>query len=48
MKEIWENINFLLDTTNLLCQEIADELGIPVSFVNEVVEQRWENLTGVK
>ena len=41
MKEIYENINYLLDTTHLLCQEIADELSIPVEYVNQIVHQRF-------
>jgi hypothetical protein len=26
------------------CQEIADYLGCPVEFVNQVVEDRWEEI----
>ena len=46
MKELWENINYLLDKYRgpvnwKSCQEIADELGCPVGWVNEIVEERW-------
>jgi hypothetical protein len=39
-------IEKLLDTRfDLCCQEIADQLDIPVDYVNYVVELRWEELT---
>jgi len=41
MKELYENINYLLDTTHLLCQEIADQLSCPVEYVNQIVHQRF-------
>ena len=41
MKGLWENINYLLDTTKWSCEEIANSLNCPVEFVNEIVEQRW-------
>lgn len=41
MKELYTEINELLDTTNLLCDDIAEKVGCPVSFVNDIVEQRW-------
>lgn len=34
-------INDLLDNTKWTCEEIANELRCPVEFVNDVVEQRW-------
>lgn len=34
-------INELLDTTRMSCEEIAASLQCPVQFVNDVVEQRW-------
>lgn len=37
-------IEKLLDTTHLSCQEIADYLNISVDHVNEVVECRWEEI----
>jgi uncharacterized protein (DUF111 family) len=50
MKELWENINYALDTyigaEYKSCEEIADELKCPVEWVNEVVEQRWEEAIG--
>jgi hypothetical protein len=46
MKELYENINYLLDNTLLSCSEIADELECPVDWVNEIVESRWEMITG--
>lgn len=41
MKELYTEINKLLDTTNLLCDGIAEKVGCPVSIVNDIVEQRW-------
>jgi hypothetical protein len=41
LKVLWENINYLLDTTKWSCEEIATALKCPVEFVNEIVEQRW-------
>ena len=51
MKELWENINYALDKFKgphqyKSCQQIADELNCPVEWVNEVVEQRWEETIG--
>ena len=43
MKELMEEINYLLDTRlDLCCQEIADYCGCPVTYVNEIVEMRWK------
>jgi hypothetical protein len=42
MKELWEDIHYLLDTTKWSCEEIANSLKCPVEFVEEIVEQRWE------
>ena len=42
MKNLWEDINYLLDTTQMLCDEIAATLECPVEWVNEVVEDRWK------
>ena len=44
MKDLWEQINYYLDKTKWSCQEIADYLEIPVSWVNEVVEERWNEV----
>ena len=46
MAELYQDINYLLDNTYLLCQEIADELKCPVDWVNDVVEQRWKERVG--
>jgi hypothetical protein len=45
LKVLWENINYLLDTTKWSCEEIATALNCPVEFVNEIVEQRWNERT---
>lgn len=42
MKELYTDINYLLDTTNLLCYDIAEKLNCPVSYVNEIVKERWD------
>lgn len=44
MSDLHQDICFLLDTTRLCCQEIADVLKCPVSWVNEIVEQRWKKV----
>jgi hypothetical protein len=36
-----QEINELLDTTTLLCQEIADQLQCDVKYVNEIVHRRF-------
>ena len=41
MKQIWEDIHYLLDTTGMSCDEIAYRVGCPIEWVNDVVEQRW-------
>jgi hypothetical protein len=41
MKELWEDIHYLLDTTKWSCDEIANSLKCPVEMVNEIVEERW-------
>jgi hypothetical protein len=45
MKNLWEDINYLLDTTKWSCEEVANYLEVPVSWVNEVVEERWNEVT---
>lgn len=42
MADIDLSIRDLLDTTMLSCQEIADEVGCPVDFVNVIVQERWD------
>jgi hypothetical protein len=47
MKELYENINYMLDTTYLLCQEIADALNCDVRFVEEIVHARFMKRVGL-
>jgi hypothetical protein len=46
MTELYESINFLLDTTQLLCQEIADEIGCDLVYVEQIVHGRYLKSTG--
>jgi hypothetical protein len=51
MKDVFQSINDALDEFRgphkyKSCQEIADELGYPVEWVNDVVEQRWIEKVG--
>ena len=51
MKQLWEDINYCLDLHRgpqnwKSCQQIADDLGCPVEWVNEIVEQRWKETVG--
>lgn len=39
-------INELLDTTNMLCDEIAAYAGAPLSMVEAIVQNRWLAITG--
>ena len=41
MKSLKADIDELLDTTYMLCQEIADTLGCDITLVEQVVHQRW-------
>jgi hypothetical protein len=41
MKNLYMEINELLDTTNMLCEGIADKVGCPIDMVHDIVEQRW-------
>jgi predicted XRE-type DNA-binding protein len=41
MSNLDYEINELLDTTRMSCEEIATALQCPVQLVNDVVEQRW-------
>jgi hypothetical protein len=45
MKNLLEDINYLLDTTKWSIDEIANYLECPISWVNEVVEERWNEVT---
>jgi hypothetical protein len=42
MKDLWEQINYLLDTTKWSCEEVANYVKCPVEVVDGIVEQRWE------
>ena len=46
VKELWEDIHYLLDTTKFSCEEIANTLKCPVEWVEEIVEQRWMERVG--
>jgi len=41
MSNLHYEINELLDTTHLLCFEIAEQLQCPIELVWDIVEQRW-------
>jgi uncharacterized protein YutE (UPF0331/DUF86 family) len=41
MKNLYMSIEELLDTTNMLCDDIAEKVGCPVRMVHDVVEHRW-------
>jgi DNA-binding transcriptional regulator LsrR (DeoR family) len=40
LKELYENICWLLDTTQMTASEIADELNCPLPWVQDVIEER--------
>jgi hypothetical protein len=42
MSEMNLEINDLLDSTKLSCEQIANQVGCPVEWVNEVVAERWD------
>ena len=44
MSEMHAEITELIDTTHLLCAEIAERVGCPVEWVNALVEERWNTL----
>lgn len=46
MKDLYESISYLLDTTHLLCQEIADELSCDIVFVEQIVHGRFLKAIG--
>ena len=41
MSEIEIKINELLDTTVMLCEEVAAQVGCPVEFVEKIVQKRY-------
>ena len=44
MSEIEIEINEILDTTVMLCEEIAEQVGCSVEWVEKIVEKRWNDL----
>ena len=44
MADIDLSIRDLLDGTMLSCAEIADQVGCPVEWVNDIVQERWDNI----
>ena len=44
MSELEIEINEILDTTVMLCEEIAEQVGCPVELVEKIVEKRWNDL----
>ena len=44
MSEIEIQINEILDTTVMLCEEIAEQVGCPVECVEKIVEKRWNDM----
>ncbi len=43
MSDIEIEINELLDTTVMLCEDIAAHVGCPVEWVEVIVEKRWKD-----
>ena len=43
MSEVEIEINKLLDTTVMLCEEVAAQVGCPVELVEKIVEKRWND-----
>ena len=43
MSDIEIEINELLDTTVMLCEDIAAQVGCPVEWVEVIVEKRWND-----
>lgn len=44
MSDIEIEINELLDTTMMMCDEIAEQIGCSVEWVEKIVELRWNDL----
>ena len=40
MKELYENICWLLDTTQMTATDIAEKLNCPVAWGQDVIEER--------
>ena len=47
MKTLFTEIEELLETTNLLCDEIALQVNCPVNFVHDIVEARFNDTFGI-
>jgi len=43
MSDIEIEINELLDTTVMLCEEVATQVGCQVEWVEKIVEKRWND-----
>ncbi len=43
MSDIEIQINKLLDTTVMLCEDIAEQVDCPVELVEKIVERRWND-----
>ena len=43
MSELEIEINELLDTTVMLCEEVAAQVGCSVELVEKIVEKRWND-----
>ena len=43
MSDIEIEINELLDTTFMLFEEVAAQVGCPVEWVEKIVEKRWND-----
>ena len=43
MSDIEIEINELLDTTVMLCEEVAKQVGCPDECVEKIVEKRWND-----
>ena len=46
MKTLFSDIEELLDQPWMSCQQIADRLNCPVSYVNDIVESRHRVVFG--
>ena len=42
MSDINLEIHTLLDETAMSCEEIANQIGCPIDWVNNIVQERWD------
>jgi hypothetical protein len=42
MADIDLSIRDLLDETAMSCEEIANQVGCPIDWVNNIVQERWD------